>query len=54
MIFVAATSGGAMRIYVNGLSSGGSVVIGNLWSGAINGGSDFVRRDAQFFPRAAG
>ena len=28
-----ATNGGPMRIYVNGLSSGGAVVIGNLWSG---------------------
>jgi len=28
-----ATNGGPMRIYVNGVSSGGTVNIGNLWSG---------------------
>ncbi|PYL01620.1 MAG: hypothetical protein DME19_00970 [Verrucomicrobia bacterium] len=28
-----AINGGVMRIYVNGVSSGGSITIGNLWSG---------------------
>jgi hypothetical protein len=28
-----ATNGGLMQIYVNGVSSGGSVVVGNLWGG---------------------
>ncbi len=28
-----ATNGGAMRIYVNGISSGGTRTIGNLWTG---------------------